>query len=269
MVVITTFNEEMYHATGKGMLESVSQMLPTAKQIVYDELKTIKLDAQTVKVCELDTFKQVFKENKDVITEQFGGYADKTVGNNATNRSWNIRWFGWFRKVVMNHHAICETGYDDYVIFADSDIRFIKPFDESFLKEVTQGKAVSYFKGSRPAIDSGFVVVNGKDPNSKLFYEKFMNMFLTKEYKKLQRWDDGYVMTKIVKKTPDEWTHDFAKGKQQLIYKNTTGYITGGQVIPTTVWKDYIEHDKGIHWKQDIVPHAGMYDPGNNKPKKK
>ena len=264
MKIITTFNEDMYSATGKGMLDTASKMLPSAEQVVYEEFDTLKLDVETVKVCELDKFKQVFRENKDVITTRFGGDGGDIVGD-AKNKSWNIRWFGWFRKVAMNHNAICETGYDDYVIFADSDMRFIKPFDKAFLKEVTKGKAVSYFKGHRPAIDSGFVVVNGRDPNAKKFYEMFMGIFITKEYRNLKRWDDGYVMTKIVERCPKEWVYDFAKGKNRIIYKNTTGYITGGQVIPTTVWKDYIEHDKGIHWKKDIVPHAGMHDPGSTR----
>ena len=258
MVIISTFNEQMYHSTGKGMLASVGKFIPDARQVVYEEFDTVELDIDTVKVTELKKFTTVFNENRDVITKQFGGDAVDVAGD----KSWNIRWFGWFRKVLMNHHAICEVGYDDYVIFVDSDMRFVKTFDEQFIKTATQGKAVSYFRGKRAAIDSGFVVVNGRDPNAVKFYDKFMNTFLTKEFRKLKRWDDGYVLTKNVQNCPSEWTHDFAAGKHPIIHKNTTGYITGGQVMPQSAWRDYIEHDKGIHWKRDIVPHAGMHDPG-------
>ena len=124
MVIISTFNENMYHATGKKMLETAETHLPNAKKIVYGELTT-KLDYETIDVCGIDQFKTVFEQNKDVITQAFGGTATKPPG---IDKSFNIRWFGWFRKIVMSYHSICEAKHDDYVLFVDSDVRFLSKY---------------------------------------------------------------------------------------------------------------------------------------------
>ncbi|MBC8416865.1 hypothetical protein H8E06_00865 [bacterium] len=258
MKIISTFNEEMYHATGKRMLETAETYIPDAEKIVYGELST-KLDYETIDVCGIDQFKTVFDQNRDVITQAFGGDATSPPG---IDKSFNIRWFGWFRKIAMWHHAICETKHDDYVLFVDSDIRFLDTFTDDFIADVTKGKAVSYFKGTRPVIESGFVVVNGRDPNAAAFYKILMEQYLSKEFRSFTRWDDSMGMQQAVKKCPPEWFLDFAKNKQWKIHKNSNGYVTGGQVICQTPWGKYMEHDKGVHWKQEVVPHTAMHDPG-------
>lgn len=258
MVIISTFNESMYQATGKAMLETAETYVPDAKKIVYGELET-ELEYETIDVCDIDTFKTVFEQNRDVITEEFGGTATEPPG---IDKSFNIRWFGWFRKIVMGHHAICEAKHDDYVLLIDSDTRFINTFTDDFIADITKGKAVCYFKGTRPVIESGFIVVNGRDPNAAKFYETFMEQYLSKEFKSFTRWDDSNGMQEAVKKCPPEWFLDFAKNQSVKIHKNANGYVTGGQVICQTPWNKYVEHDKGIHWKQDVVSHTGMHDPG-------
>ena len=252
MRIITTFNEDMYQFSGKSMIQSLKKFMPGADVVVYDELDRDIEEVKCIKVCKIPEFERVFEENKEVIPKDFGGTAESVPGN----QSWNLRWFGWFRKVVMNYHAICVDKYDGYTIFADSDTRFINSFNEEFLSRITKGRAVSFFRGDRPAIESGLVVVNGKLPEAEKFYRYFMGLFLNKEFKKLDRWDDGYVLTAAIKGCPPEWFCDFAEGQYGAIHTNSTGHTTGGQVIAVTEWNNYIEHDKGIHWKNKVVPHV-------------
>lgn len=249
----------MYQSTGKVMLETTETYLPGAKKIVYGEL-TSELEYETVDVCNIQQFKTVFNENKDIITEEFGGTAKEPAGE---DKSFNIRWFGWFRKIVMGYHAICEEKHDDYVLFIDSDMRFIDTFTDDFIANITQGKPICYFKGTRPVIETGFIVVNGRDPRAREFYETLIGQYLSKEFRSFSRWDDSMGTQMAVKKSPPEWFLDFAANKSVQIHKNANGYVTGGQIICQTPWGKYIEHDKGIHWKLDIVPHTGMHDPGN------
>lgn len=275
MVIISTFNSAMYKATGRFMLQSAKQHCPKAKRVIYHELPQEELKqpdckgVEKIAVCELDNFKTVFEENKDVITKQFGGNATEVHGD----KSWNIRWFGWFRKIVMGHHAVCVAGHEDYMLFTDSDMRYIKPFpkDHDWIGDILDGHAVGYFRGNRDIIESGFVVVNGKHEGAKIFYQRLMDMYLSKEFRKYPIWADHYMLTKCVERSDTsgrkKWSKDFAAGKSKRLHRNSTGYITGGQVIPHTEWGKYVEHDKGWHWKNDIVPHYGMSDPGNTKNK--
>ena len=232
------------------MLETVNTFLPEANIFIYEELEEQVPDFPCCKIQDVPEFANVFEANKQYISTTYGGSAAKTVGD----KFWNLRWFGWFRKVVMNYHAVCVSTFDDeFLVFVDSDIRFTKSFDDEFLRRVTNGKPISFFRGNRPAIDSGLVVVNNKSKKPMKFYKWFMEMFTNGSFRKLDRWDDGYVLTKLVEKCPQEWFCDFASGVKEQKYKNSNGHETVKQVIPFTEWRDYIEHDKGIHIRNKIL----------------
>ena len=116
------------------MLETVNSFLPEANVFVYEELENQHVDFPSCKIREIPEFVKVFEANKEYISAPYGGNAMETVGD----KFWNLRWFGWFRKVVMNYHAVCVNNFDDeFLVFVDSDIRFTKSFDDEFLRKVT------------------------------------------------------------------------------------------------------------------------------------
>jgi hypothetical protein len=96
-------------------------------------------------------------------------------------------------------------------------------------------------------------VVDCNNPKSKEFYDFFMWMFTSKEFIKLDRWDDGYVLTEAMKNSPKEWFCDFAQGIIPVQFTNSNGHMTGGQVIGLTPWGKYVEHDKGIHGRNKVA----------------
>tara|TARA_Y100000592_G_scaffold45392_1_gene72039 strand:+ start:4680 stop:5453 length:774 start_codon:yes stop_codon:yes gene_type:complete len=257
MRILSTFNDKIYSFSGKGMLETVNTFLPEANILIYEELEEQTPDFPCYKIKDVPEFANVFEANKEVISKAYGGLGvgfpdDIKLAKGST--WWNYRWFGWFRKVVMNYHAVCVSNFDDeFLIFVDSDIRFTKSFDDEFLRRVTNGKPISFFRGNRPAIDSGLVVVNNKSKKPMKFYKWFMEMFTDGSFRKLNRWDDGYVLTKLVERCPEKWFCDFAKNQNPIKHKNSNGQETGGQVIPLTAWGDYVEHDKGIHIRNKVL----------------
>tara|TARA_Y100001938_G_C8074420_1_gene425106 strand:- start:942 stop:1706 length:765 start_codon:yes stop_codon:yes gene_type:complete len=250
MRIISTFNDSMYESTGEGMLKTVEKFLPEANIFIYEELNKNKLKYPSVKVADVPEFQEVYERHNKVIPPSFGGSAEVIHGE----KFWNKRWFGWFRKVVMNYDAVCNQNFDDdYLVFVDSDIRFMKGFDDDFLKVAMKGGAIGFFRGNRPAIDSGLVVVDNKNPDVKLFYKRFMEVFQTGEvFTNWKRWDDGFVLTKIFESWPEAIGTDFADGCQHGKYRNTNGHKTVKQIIPMTLWRDYVEHDKGIHIRKGI-----------------
>jgi hypothetical protein len=252
MKIFSTFNDKLYEYSGKALLKSLETNMPGVEVIAYHELDNDIQGIKGVKVCDIPEFKAVFEANKEVITEHFGGTGVDIPGDKA----WNIRWFGWFRKIAMAYHAICVEKYSEYLVFSDCDNRFLRPFDDDFLKRVTKGRPIGFFRGSRPVLEAGIIVVDNKNPNASIFYREFMNLFLTKEFRKLSRWDDCAVLEHTMTKFPKEWFCDLAEGKVATLHTNSNGYTTGGQIIAATEWGNYVEHDKGVHWKNKVVPHV-------------
>jgi hypothetical protein len=259
MTIFTTFNDRMYYATGKSLLSSIKTHLPASGVVIYEELSDGRASeivdrwntAITIKT--LTSFKEVFEANKDVIPRAFGGEADKVAGD----KFWNYRWFGWFRKVVMAHHATCVSDmmeqFGGYFIFIDSDIRFKKGFGDDVLRKLMRGKPIGFFKGDRPEIDSGFIAVDTNSLKPRKFYGYFMDLFLSGRFREYPRWDDIYLMTRLVEQCPQEWFHDFAEGQKMNEYTNSNGHSTVNQIIPFSEMSEYIEHDKGIHIRKNVI----------------
>ena len=250
MKICSTFNRKLYKFSGRGMIQSVQDKLPNAEVVIYDEQIGEKFNFKTVNVNDLPEVKRVFEENKEVITKPFGGLADgKNMG------MWNNRWFGWFKKVAMGYHAVCVEEYKGYLLFIDSDIRFLKGFDEDFLNKTTNGKAVSYFRGDRPIAETSFIVANADLEITKEFYNYYMNLFLSKDFRSFPRWDDSYTFEQAMLGFDQKSFCDLAAGCANSKFTDTNGHTTGSEIIAFTEWGKYVEHDKGIHWRNRVVPH--------------
>ena len=256
MTIFSTFNDKQYQFSGKGLIKSVRKNLPFAGIVTYIDFIDASFSDEWVtpiRTATLMNVKKVFEANQDVIHKSFGGNADRVSGDEF----WNKRWFGWFKKVAMAHHAICIKNFGEefggYLIFVDSDIRIKKPFGEDTLRSLMGGKPIGFMKGDRPAIDSGFIVIDTNSLKPQKFYGYFMDLFLSGNFKTHTRWDDGYLMTKLAEACPEEWFHDFAEGKSANKHTNSNGHATNNQIIPFSELSEYIEHDKGIHIRNNIL----------------
>ncbi len=245
MRIITTFDDRLFVASGKRLLESVARHLPGAEMLVYEELKSERTDVPSVRVDQLPEFVEVMSRHRDVIPREMGGTAERLEG-------YNRRWFGWFRKIVSQYDAITRNTYDGYTVFLDTDVRAIAPFADEVIRAQLP-KAVGVFTGLRDSGESGGSFYDGRAPLARPFVERFMNLFLSGQFRALPRWDDSFTMAHCMAQMPDA-VHDFAAGIAPLEHTNSNGHTTGGQVLPATVWDRYLEHDKGIHWRGGVVP---------------
>ena len=244
MTIITTFNDKLYNFSGKGLLKSIQKHLPNEKVIIYEELNDIKNageiilpEYELINIKSLNKLKEMLELQNDVIPPKFGGSATKTYGC----KFWNKRWFGWFMKVLMAHDAICNKNLDGFVVFVDSDIRFMKNFNDDILARLTNKKPISFFKGTRAAIESGLVVVDANHEESVKFYERYMNFFLSGDFKKLDRWDDGYVFRKIWEEHPEIPSKDVVGPHPLKPFSHVVRY---------GMFAKYLEHDKGSHTRR-------------------
>jgi len=104
---------------------------------------------------------------------------------------------------------------------------------------------VAGFKGNRVAYDTGVVFWDENNHDTVEWIKNYMDIFISGEFRKLKRWDDGYVFTKCAKKRGK--VQDFAKGKTAKRHRNSNGHSTIGQIICQTKWNAIFEHDKGKH----------------------
>ena len=255
MTIITTFNDKLYNFSGKNLLKSIQKHLPNEKVIIYEEFtepqredEIILSEYELINIRSLNKLKEMLELHSNVIPKKFGGNATKKYGC----KFWNKRWFGWFMKVLMTHDAICNKNLNGFLVFVDSDIRFMKNFNDNTLTRLTNKTPISFFKGTRAEIESGLVVVDANRKESAEFYDRFMNLFISGEFKKHNRWDDIWLMTQLIyfrdgkKVQPEECFNDFAQGKNTTHHTNSNQWKTN-QIINSTEWNEYVEHDKGVH----------------------
>lgn len=258
MKIITTFNDRIYSFSGRQLLKQLDEVIPMAEKLIYEDFTAgisanhIKTEnGRVIRLNHLKTYKEVLAANQDVILKSCGGSADSVAGDVF----WNSRWFGWFCKVAAMHHAVCidDKNLGHYLVFVDADIRFIKPLNDSILDELTKGRPITFVKGKRDTVESGFMIIDNASRKPEKFWKWFMDLYVSGRFREFERWDDIFLMTKLIEECPQEWFHDLAEGQEPKKYTNSNGHVTENQIIPFSEVKDYIEHDKGIHIRNNIA----------------
>lgn len=249
--IITTFNEDLYAASGRALLGSIRLHLPRAEVLVYEELDGTRLDVPTVALTELPEFGVVRDANADVIGAAAGAL-----------EPYNRRWFGWFRKVVAQHDALVRKPFAGYTVFLDADVRVMAPFDGEVIRSQLH-LPVGVFRGDRESIESGVIFYDGKQGEAVEFARRYMALYTGGEFRRLPVWSDNHVLMACADAMPGV-VQDLAAGRRAARHRNSNGHETGGQILPQTPWGAYLEHDKGLHWRQGIVaaPHAGSAGAG-------
>ena len=74
------------------------------------------------------------------------------------------------------HHAVCidDKNLGHYLVFVDADIRFIKPLNDSILDELTKGRPITFVKGKRDTVESGFMIIDNASKKPEKFWKWFM-----------------------------------------------------------------------------------------------
>lgn len=245
MRLVSTFNQALYEASGRELIESITLHHPNSEILIYEELDGDQLDVPTVAVSELPELHEVQNRFRHLISTSYGGTAKNLTG-------YQQRWFGWFRKVLMQYDAIVRRPIGGYTVFLDSDTRFVQPLTETTIAQHLHS-AVGFCKGNRECVESGVLIYDDRRPEASEFATAFLEIFTSGRFQQLKRWDDSYTMAACAAEHP-HCCQDFAEGAETVHYENSNGYSTGGHIIPQTFLSDYIEHDKGVHWKQGVVP---------------
>lgn len=259
MKIFCTFNDKIYHSSGKDLIFSLKENGVSRDFSAYYEFedlenqKTIKKLAPKSKDITSDKsgdlIQNIFSKNRDIISPKYGGNASKKISEDF----WNNRWFGWFKKIAMAYDAIYYNKDQDLILFLDSDIRAIKPFQPNEITNLMGETHIGILKGDREAVEAGVIAVKPKNMESWGFYRTLANSFETGEFKKFKRWDDGYVFAKLMEVEGACKFHDFAANQKQGKFTNSNGHTTNNQILPFSEIGHIFEHDKGKHVREKIV----------------
>lgn len=257
---VTSWNQDLFNASGRNLIDSFFATETDGKLFIGAEdkitqemtLEVIPPKEKTA-VCNLETspyLKTWLEHHKDIIPERLGGKAGKCSCPNPWERSekkhvkgCHHTWFNrnaslWYRKIVTMKHA-CQYNLDfkfKYLIWLDSDCIFKQKVTLDFINELANDFSVVYLRGKRPVMEAGFVIYNF-DKNGALFLFDLFS-FYTYDFRKLIRWDDSYVIQKLIE-------------KNNYKCRDIGGKLVGhSDVVPNSLIGNHIEHFKGTHGRK-------------------
>lgn len=261
---VTSFSETLFKASGVNMINSFIQHKIEGDLFVGYEAfnfpdiiknQNININIKQTDIMEFDFLINWLKNNKDVIPTVFGGdmISPKEGAPKDGNKKlqvkayqyWNKRASLWFRKIATIIYAIQHYGNDyDAIVWIDCDCVFIKQIPIRFISDILKESDVFYHQGQiRDSKDFGFEtgVVGFKKGKGYDVVNEVANMYLSRQYLNLSRWDDGYVFRFVINKMIKE---NKIKGSD-LVNNNCKGKRL--DAINKGPFVNYVIHRKGIH----------------------
>jgi hypothetical protein len=253
ILYVTSFTESMYLATGARLVESFRSTAAEGALLLCPEcFKTpIPPDVTNqIYIKALDDsqlLKNWLAVNADIIPASLGGTAQRCTCPEPDNaaathaRGCPYGWFNknasrWFRKLIALNMAMAVKGAR-YVIWLDSDCYFKKRVTTDVVTQWFNGSSVFFHKGrQRGVIESGVIGFDLAFGGGQLI-EKTMLRYLSGEFRKDLRWDDGFQFQLALRDYPEIAAIDLA----------TTASGPFRDVVAHSPVGGYIAHEKGVH----------------------
>ena len=226
------------------------------------ENKIPKADSiSLLKLEEYDFLNGWLDANKDIIPVEYGGEYEgcechklpaskhyyKGHIRRCPNLGFNRRASLWFRKIAAMHRALDisrEKGYER-IVFIDSDVVFKKSISDEFLDKVFTNAGLFFHLGTHrkrigTGIESGFIGFSNENKGFD-FLQIVIDSFTSGDYRKYDRWDDGYVFRKIWEEHPEIPSKDVVGPHALKPFSHVVRY---------GIFAKYLEHDKGSHTRR-------------------
>ena len=266
ILYVTSFNKKLFDVTGKAMIQSFlgtgieGDLLITYEDGIKEEIpssdNTLFLDLGSY-----DFLLDWLETNKDIIPVKYGGEMEgcgcsdlptskhyfKDHVQRCANLGFNRRASLWFRKIAAMNYALKlseEKGYSK-IVFIDSDVVFKNKITEEFMNKVFANNGFFFHLGTHrkrigTGIESGFIGFS-KENRGFEFLQIVIDSFISGDYRKYDRWDDGYVFRKIWEEHPEIPSRDVVGPHSLKPFSHVVRY---------GMFAKYLEHDKGSHTRK-------------------
>ena len=253
ILFVTSFNKKIYDFTGINLIASFNTYCQDDNidiLVAYENFNFKNNNKNIISENVMTEFlTNILQENSDIIPTCYGGKAN--VINNPelynTKKKYNFQASRWFRKLAALEIAYIK--YRDkyeYIIWIDSDCLFLKDFNYNDLIIPLNNKILGYYYGCKRlmknhGIETGLVFFQKTAYN--ILYDWF-NLISNKEFRKVERWDDGYLLKYLLidKKYPNN--DKFIDFAEDIVRLNPIDYGP---------YTSIIKHMKGIHQNNNIV----------------
>ena len=203
-------------------------------------------------------------QNLDIIPKTLGGlaspcdcpdpYAKKASGHKTKDcpHTWfNRNMSRWFRKIATLNYIMCSGALAsfDYMIWIDSDCKFSQKVTYDFINKLFNSGTADfvYLKGPmRQVAETGFIGFNVQENKHGITaLKKVIECYTSGTFRKLYRWDDSYVIQKMIINLVNELSGHFSL---KDIATNTSGDFS--DVFPESKIGEHIAHYKGRHGRE-------------------
>lgn len=254
---VTSFSNDLYEATGKGLIKSFEDSLSVGKLFVAPErVPSVSISSPDRVVILPDpaddpALAEFVSKNKDIIPKQFGGDWTGPCSCLNPNDSKDSRhkpacpgaWFckhsvRWFRKILALR-SLLNSSYAGYshIFWLDSDVLFKGRVTEALVRKWFNSNDLIYFKGPKRKVwETGILGMRGE---GIALVNKVFDYYMSGEFRKSPRWDDSYAFQTVSARLKTAKKMDLA-----------TGATKTADVIPFSPLKDHLEHNKGTHGRK-------------------
>lgn len=264
---VTSFNKGIFDCTGKKMIDSFlgvkieGDLLVTHEQGIGGDIQR----ADNILLFDLDSdpfLHNWLDDNKDIIFEEFGGNFKGCDCHKLDPRQhhmlnhvkhcpampFNKRACFWFRKIAAMKEAMRIANKDnqyDRVVFIDSDVVFKTAITENYMDSIFKGAGFFFHLGPhrskiQTGIESGFIGFSRANRGFD-FLQMVIDSFVTKDFRRFDRWDDGYVFRKVWEEHPEIPSKDVVGSHPLKPYAHVVRY---------GAFAKYLEHEKGSHTRK-------------------
>lgn len=251
LLYMTSFAADMFKAGGTQLLDSYRAAGCQEPLLVYYESAGEPIpdfrgwgDVRVYPLHQDAFLRSWLAANADIIPQYLGGKAKpcSCPGWEKMHSKHKFRchyqWMNrnasrWFRKVVSWRHA-ARARLASTVVWLDSDCLFVKRPPVLAINQLFGKASVFYCRGNRAAPETGIVGFRF-DREAGAFIEDLAAYYETGGFRREERWDDGYVLGRVVVRG-DYLCRDLVDCGQQ----------SNNEAIPYTDLARYLEHRKGL-----------------------
>lgn len=175
---------------------------------------------------------------KDVIPRELGGEAPPDMFPGEGPRTGDV-WFRknmirWFRKIVALDHAT--RGYGGTLFWMDCDCFSKASLPRYVIGRAFRGAGVVHMKAGRVHSETGLVGYDLAVANVPELIQAMKAHYLSRTFTAYERWDDCITLDLHLARPDAPTARDVARRIGDT-----------GDVLPSTPFGPYLEHDKGLH----------------------
>jgi hypothetical protein len=246
---VTSFNDVFYEASGRRCVETFREHNPSYEIWAYIEaadsdirseleIDLERLGATVVCLSDLPLLGEFLEVARDVIPRELGGDAPPEMFPGEGPQTGDV-WFRkhmyrWFRKIVALDQV--SDGFDDVLFWMDSDCFSKAPLPLSVIEQAFRGAGVVRMKANRTHTETGLVGYDFARPGVHELIAAMREHYLSRDFERYARWDDCITLDLCLEREGAPRSRDIAKRA-----------VGSGDVLPTTLFAPYLEHDKGLH----------------------